>query len=90
MFNRIVSGSGARRYLSSDNDPLFLFRQWGANLRILDVIFSTNRADQSFDKWRFDPFNADFSSKSLLGSVTLPLDQPVYMWTCVSKVDWEG
>ena len=37
MFNRIVSGSGAPQYLSSDNDPLFLFRQWGANLRILDV-----------------------------------------------------
>ena len=37
MFNRTVSGSGAPRYLSSDNDPLFLFHQWGANLRILDV-----------------------------------------------------
>jgi transposase InsO family protein len=37
MFNRIVSGPGAPQYLSSDNDPLFLFRQWGANLRILDV-----------------------------------------------------
>jgi putative transposase len=28
----------APRYLSSDNDPLFLFRQWNANLRILDVM----------------------------------------------------
>jgi putative transposase len=37
MFNRIVSGSGTPRYLSSDNDPLFLFHQWRANLRILDV-----------------------------------------------------
>jgi len=37
MFNRIVSGSGAPQYLSSDNDPLFLFHQWRANLRILDV-----------------------------------------------------
>ena len=37
MFNRIVSGSGAPQYLSSDNDPLFLFHQWNANLRILDV-----------------------------------------------------
>ena len=37
MFNRIVSGSRAPRYLSSDNDPLFLFHQWQANLRILDV-----------------------------------------------------
>ncbi len=38
MFNSIISGSLAPRYLSSDNDPLFLFRQWNANLRILDVV----------------------------------------------------
>ena len=25
------------QYLSSDNDPLFQFRQWNANLRILEV-----------------------------------------------------
>jgi hypothetical protein len=37
MFNRIVSGSIPPQYLSSDNDPLFLFRQWSANLRILYV-----------------------------------------------------
>ena len=38
MFNSTISGSMAPRYLSSDNDPLFLFRQWNANLRILDVM----------------------------------------------------
>ena len=37
MFNSIISGATPPRYLSSDNDPLFLFRQWNANLRILDV-----------------------------------------------------
>jgi len=37
LFNRIINGSMAPRYLSSDNDPLFLFHQWRANLRILDV-----------------------------------------------------
>jgi transposase InsO family protein len=37
MFNCIISGAGVPRYLSSDNDPLFLLRQWSANLRILDV-----------------------------------------------------
>ena len=37
MFNRIVSGCGTPRYLSSDNDPLFQFHQWQAKLRILDV-----------------------------------------------------
>ena len=37
MFNSIVGRSMGPRYLSSDNDPLFAFRQWRANLRILDV-----------------------------------------------------
>ncbi len=37
MFNSIISGSTPPRYLNSDNDQLFLFRQWNANLRILDV-----------------------------------------------------
>ncbi len=37
MFNSIIYGSGSPRYLSSDNDPLFRYRQWIANLRILEV-----------------------------------------------------
>ena len=37
MFNSIIGGSQSPRYLSSDNDPLFLFGQWNANLRILEV-----------------------------------------------------
>ncbi len=37
MLNSIISGSVPPQYLSSDNDPLFLVRQWNANLRILDV-----------------------------------------------------
>lgn len=37
MFNGIVRGYGNPQYLSSDNDPLFRYRQWDANLRILEV-----------------------------------------------------
>jgi hypothetical protein len=37
MFNRAIRGAGSPKYLSSDNDPLFRFHQWKANLRILDV-----------------------------------------------------
>ena len=37
MFNSIIGGSVNPRYLSSDNDPLFRFHRWTANLRILDV-----------------------------------------------------
>jgi hypothetical protein len=39
MFNEIISGTETLPcYLSSDHDPLFKFRQWQANLRILEVI----------------------------------------------------
>ena len=38
MFNSIIGGSPTNpRYLSSDNDPIFRFRQWNANLRIIEV-----------------------------------------------------
>ncbi len=38
MFNRIISGKKQLpKYLSSDNDPLFKFHRWQANLRVLDV-----------------------------------------------------
>jgi putative transposase len=38
LFNSIIGKFIAPRYLSSDNDPLFQFRQWNANLRILEVV----------------------------------------------------
>jgi len=37
MFNQAISRVGTPRYLSSDNDPLFTFRRWRANLRILGI-----------------------------------------------------
>jgi putative transposase len=37
MFNKAISGMGVPKYLSSDNDPLFEYHRWKANLRVLDV-----------------------------------------------------
>ena len=37
MFNRAIRGAGSPKYISSDNDPLFRFHRWKANLRILEV-----------------------------------------------------
>jgi len=37
MFNKIISGKTPPKYLSSDNDPLFKFYRWQANLRILNI-----------------------------------------------------
>ena len=37
MFNSAISTMGTPRYLSSDNDPLFEYHRWQANLRILEI-----------------------------------------------------
>lgn len=37
MFNKIITMKLLPKYLSSDNDPLFLFHRWQANCRILDI-----------------------------------------------------
>jgi len=37
MFNRILGSATPPRYLSSDNDPLFEYHRWQANLRILET-----------------------------------------------------
>jgi hypothetical protein len=38
MFNHAIRGASSPRYISSDNDPLFRFHRWKANLRILEVV----------------------------------------------------
>jgi transposase InsO family protein len=37
MFNKAISIQGVPHHLSSDNDPLFLYHQWRANMRILEI-----------------------------------------------------
>jgi putative transposase len=37
MFNSAISHQGTPHYLSSDNDPLFRYHRWKANLRILEI-----------------------------------------------------
>jgi hypothetical protein len=37
MFNKIISKQSPPSLLSSDNDPLFQYNRWKANLRILDI-----------------------------------------------------
>jgi len=37
MFNTAISAQGIPRRLSSDNDPLFRYHRWQANLRILNI-----------------------------------------------------
>ena len=37
LFNKIIAGKALPTYLSSDNDPLFLYHRWKANLRIVEI-----------------------------------------------------
>ena len=37
MFNSAIRNKGLPKRLSSDNDPLFRYQQWQANLRILEI-----------------------------------------------------
>jgi transposase InsO family protein len=37
MFNQAVAGQLLPQYLSTDNDPLFRFHRWLANLRVLEI-----------------------------------------------------
>ena len=37
MFQRAIRGQTTPNYLSTDNDPLYRFHQWQANLRVLEV-----------------------------------------------------
>ncbi len=37
LFNKIIAGQAPPKYLSSDNDPLFEYHRWQANLRIMEI-----------------------------------------------------
>lgn len=37
MFNSATSGWGKPERISTDNDPLFEFHRWQANLRVLEI-----------------------------------------------------
>ncbi len=37
MFNTAIARMDLPKYLSSDNDPLFTYHRWLANLRILEI-----------------------------------------------------
>jgi putative transposase len=38
MFYQAARGNSLPKYLSSDNDPLYRYHQWQANLRVLDIL----------------------------------------------------
>jgi len=54
-------------YLSSDNDPLFQFNQWKANLRILDIEKIKSVPPHSFIERFIGTVDANYWSKLYFG-----------------------
>jgi transposase InsO family protein len=73
MFNEILAGTDILPvHLSSDNDPLFLFRQWQANLRILEVT--------ELKTVPYVPLSHPFVER-LIGTIRRELFDRVVLWT---------
>ena len=72
MFNRAIHAQTLPKYLSSDNDPLYRFHQWQANLRVLEV--------QEIKTVPYVPLSHPFVEK-LIGTIRREyLDQTLF-WT---------
>jgi len=72
MFNDAISKQGLPRYISSDNDPLFLYHRWLANLRILDI--------DEIKTVPHVPISHPFVER-LIGSVRRELLAHIFFWT---------
>ncbi|WP_205422827.1 integrase core domain-containing protein [Seongchinamella sediminis] len=72
MFNKATSGHGWPRYLSSDNDPLFQYHRWKANLRVLEI--------EEIKSVPHVPMSHPFVER-LIGSVRRELLDHTVFWT---------
>jgi putative transposase len=72
MFNDATSGQGWPKYLSTDNDPLFQFHRWKANLRILEV--------EEIKSLPYVPMSHPFVER-LIGSIRRELLDHTFFWT---------
>ena len=72
MFNTAISTQGAPRYLSSDNDPLFRYHRWQANLRILEI--------NKINSIPYTPVSHPFVER-LIGTIRREYIDRVFFWT---------
>ncbi len=72
MFNQILGSATPPRYLSSDNDPLFTYHRWKANLRILETT--------EVKSVPFTPVSHPFVER-LVGAVRREFLDHVLFWT---------
>jgi transposase InsO family protein len=74
MFNKAISRMGAPRYLSSDNDPLFTYPRWQANLRVLDV--------NEIKTVPFVPISSPFVER-LIGTIRRECLEQMFFWNTI-------
>jgi len=72
MFNDATSGHGWPTYISSDNDPLFQYHRWKANLRVLEI--------DEIKSLPHVPMSHPFVER-LIGSVRRELLDQTLFWT---------
>ncbi|MEJ2533798.1 MAG: integrase core domain-containing protein [Halioglobus sp.] len=72
MFNDVTSRQGWPKYISSDNDPLFQYHQWKANLRVLEI--------EEIKSLPHVPMSHPFVER-LIGSIRRELLDQTLFWT---------
>jgi transposase InsO family protein len=72
MFNDATTGNGWPERLSSDNDPLFQYHRWKANLRVLNI--------EEIKSLPHVPMSHPFVER-LIGSVRRELLDQTFIWT---------
>ena len=72
MFNAATSGQGWPNRISTDNDPLFQYHRWKANLRVLDI--------EEIKSLPHVPMSHPFVER-LIGSVRRELLDQTFFWT---------
>lgn len=74
MFNSVVSGQPTPAHISTDNDPLFRFHRWRANLRILEV--------EEIKSLPYVPTSHPFVER-LIGTVRREYLDRVFFWNSI-------
>jgi putative transposase len=72
MFNDATSRQGGPKYISSDNDPLFQYHRWKANLRVLEI--------EEIKSIPHVPMSHPFVER-LIGSIRRELLDHTFFWT---------
>jgi len=72
MFNDATSRQGWPKYISSDNDPLFQYHRWKANLRVLEI--------EEIKSLPHVPMSHTFVER-LIGSIRRELLDQTLFWT---------